>query len=69
MLKWSVISRDQSYCITLDMIEFVGKMLGASSKQDKRTLVIYYGRTMNLYSVQKAFIEHFPCKRAGSYGH
>ena len=51
------------------MIEFVGKMLDASSKQDKRTLVIYYGRTMNLYSVQKAFIEHFPCKRAGSYGH
>ena len=51
MLKWSVISRDQSNCITLDMIEFVGKMLGASFKQDKRTLVIYYGRTMNLYSV------------------
>ena len=68
MLKWSVISRDQSNCIT-DMIEFVEKMLGASSKQDKRTLVIYYGRTMNLYTVQKAFIEHFLCKRAGSYGH
>ena len=51
------------------MIEFVGKMLGASSKQDKRTLVIYYGRTMNLYTIQKAFIEHFLCKRAGSYGH
>ena len=68
MLKWSVISRDQSNCIT-DMIEFVGKMLGASSKQDKRTLVIYYGRTMNLYTIQKAFIEHFLCKRAGSYGH
>ena len=25
------------------MIEFVGKMLVANSKQDKRTLVIYYG--------------------------
>ena len=55
ILKWSIIPLDQSRFITLDMIEFVGKMLVAGSKQDKRSLVIYYGRTRNLYSCTKSF--------------
>ena len=40
----SVIPLDQSRCITLDMIEFVGEVLVAGFKQEKRTLVICYGR-------------------------
>ena len=41
ILKCGIIPLDQSRCIMLDMIEFVGKMLVAGSKQDKRSLVIY----------------------------
>ena len=57
IVKWRIIPLDQTRCITLNMIEFVGKMLVAGSNQDKRSLVIYYGRTRNLHSVQKAFID------------
>lgn len=56
-----VIPRDQSKYITLDMIKFVGKMLGEDSKQRKRSHIIYYGRTIIRY---KEFFYGIFIKRA-----
>ena len=57
------IPRNQSRCITLDIVKFVGKMLAADSKQDQRTLlVIYYERIRNLYSCTERFSRTLPMR-------